>query len=297
VVKVSANARSGATYASWSLGAMTVVWGATFVLVQDVVSVIPVSSFLWWRFSIAALVMVLLRPRSVLQMTWVDRRRGGIAGLLLGGGYALQTWGLQHTAASVSGFVTGMFVVFTPIMTGLLFRVRIPRNVWAGVVIAAVGLGVLSLHGASMGAGELVTLVAALSFSMQIAVLGHWSRAGIAYGLTVVQVSVAAIIGLALTAFDGGPALPPDAGTWLAIVFLGVVASALAYGVQTWAQVHISSSRAAVIMTSEPVWAGITGVAIAGDPLTGRLLVGGGLILLAMYVVELSPHRGPLTSV
>ncbi len=258
--------------AALALTAVAVVWGSTFVLAQDLVSRMPVSSFLFWRFAIATIVMVAVRPRAVSRLEPRDRRRAVVLGLVVGTGFALQTLGLRYTTASVSGFVTGMFVVLTPVMSGLLFRERVPASVRPGVALAVVGLAVLSLDGWSLGFGEVVTLGGAVAFAAEIAMLGQWATSRNAYGVTLIQLGVVALVGAALTPVDGGLRVPASAGAWAGLAFLGLVASALAFTVQTWTQSHLSATRAAVIMTSEPLWAGVVGVLVAGEPATARLL-------------------------
>ena len=280
-----------AVRAAVALTAVTVVWGSTFVLVQRLIATMPVSSFMFWRFAIAAIALATVRPRAIAAIAPRERRRGVAIGLVVGVGFALQTVGLRYTSASVSGFVTGMFVVLTPVMSGLLFRERVTASVRWGVALAVAGLAVLSLRGWSVGFGEVVTLAAAVAFAAQIAMLGQWATSHNAYGVTLVQLGVVALVGAGLTVLDGGPKLPDSVGAWVGLAFLGLVASALAFTVQTWSQSHLSATRTAVIMTSEPLWAGIVAVLVAGEPGSVRLLVGGALVLLAMYVAELGPHR------
>jgi drug/metabolite transporter (DMT)-like permease len=170
---------------------------------------------------------------------------------------------------------------------------RVGRATWWAVAMATLGLGFLSLQGWAIGFGEALTLLGAVVYAVHLVLLGRWSVAEHAYGLTVVQLGTVAVMCTLLTAADGGPARPPDAATWAAIVFLAVFATALAFGIQTWAQSQLTPTRTAVIMTTEPVWAGVTGVLVAGDRVTARFLVGAALVLAAMYLVELAPRRGP----
>lgn len=283
-------ARSHHTLATLALVGATAVWGATFVVVQDAVEQMPVLPFLWWRFALATLVLAVLRPRAVLDLTPEKRRHGLLLGLLLGGGYVLQTFGLLHTSATVSGFITGMFVVFTPLIGWLVLGEPIARSVWAAVVLATAGLALISLNGFAMGLGELLTLGCAALFAGQIVGLSRWSTAQDAYGLTVLQLGVVAVLSLVASPLQGGMELPPSASVWAAIVFLALAATALAFLAQTWAQTHMSAPRAAIVLTLEPVFAGIFGVWIGGDQLTARILAGGLCIVAAMYLVELGPR-------
>lgn len=283
-------ARSHHTLALLALIAATAVWGATFVVVQDAVEQMPVLPFLWWRFALATVVLAVLRPRAVLQLAPDRRRQGVVLGLLLGGGYVLQTFGLLHTSATVSGFITGMFVVFTPLIGWLVLGEPVAPPVWYAVGLATLGLALISLRGFAMGFGELLTLGAAALFAGQIVGLARWSTASDAYGLTVLQLGIVALMSLLASPLQGGVVLPPTAGVWAAILFLALAATALAFLAQTWAQTHMSAPRAAIVLTLEPVFAGIFGVTIGGDTLTARILAGGLCIVAAMYVVELAPR-------
>ncbi len=289
-------ARNHHTLATLALVGVTAVWGGTFLVVQDAVEQTPVLPFLFWRFALAALVLAALRPGAVLRMDPVKRRHGVWLGLLLGSAYVAQTFGLLHTSSTVSGFITGMFVVFTPLIGWLVLGQPITPAVWVGVALATTGLGLISLTGLSLGFGELLTLACAALFGAHIVGLGQWSTASDAYGLTVLQLGVVALMCLLASPLQGGMALPPNAAVWLAIGFLAIAATALAFLAQAWAQTHMSAPRAAIVLTLEPVFAGIFGVSVGGDELTGRILAGGVCIVAAMYVVEFGARfsRRPL---
>jgi drug/metabolite transporter (DMT)-like permease len=267
------------------------VWGSTFVVVKNAVERMPVMDFLAWRFAIAALVMAALRPRTVLALSPAARRQGALLGLALAGGYVAQTFGLERTPATVSGFITGLFVVFTPLCSGALLRRRVEPAAWVAVAIATVGLALLSLRGLSVGTGEAITLLCALSFALHIVGLGEWSTPSDAYGLAVIQLGTVAVVSTVAAAPDS-LAPPPDAGVWGAILLTSLAATAFGFFGQTWAQAHLPPTRAAVVMTMEPVFAGVFGVAFGGDRLGPRTVVGALLVLAAMYLVELGPRRG-----
>ena len=276
--------------AALGLLAVTAAWGSTFFLLKDVLERIPVTDFLAVRFALAAVALWLLAPRSVSRLSPLERRHGVLLGLVYGGGQILQTVGLQSTSASVSGFVTGMYVVFTPLLGAVLLRARIGRTVWLAVALSTVGLAVLSLKGFSVGTGEALTLASALLYAAHIVGLGVWSTGRSAIGLTVVQLlTITAVCGAG--ALPGGIVLPATRGDWLALVHMALVAGSRALVVQTWAQAHLAATRAAIIMTMEPVWAGLFAVLFGGERLGLRVVLGGGLVLTAMYLVELGPRR------
>ena len=278
-------------WAALALLAVTAVWGSTFVVVKDAVEAMPVTDFLTWRFALAALAMVVLRPRSVARLGPTGRRAGLLLGIALGVGYLLQTLGLQTTPAAVSGFITGMFVVFTPLGAAVLLRQAPSRLAWLAVAIATLGLALLSLRGASLGTGELLTLACAAAFALHIVGLGQWSSSYDAFGLAVVQLLTVAAL-CAVVALPGGLVVPPTAAVWGAIALTSLAATAVAFVVQTWAQAHLPPTRAAVIMTMEPVFGGAFAVLAAGEQLSGRAWLGAALVLVAMLLTEIGPRHG-----
>jgi drug/metabolite transporter (DMT)-like permease len=271
---------------------MTAVWGSTFVLIKGVVSRMPVADFLAVRFTIAAAAMLLLFAHPVWRLGRQQIMRGLLLGVVYGVGQLLQTWGLSLIAPSVSGFVTGMYVVFTPVLAMLLLRQRMAVVVWLAVLLSTAGLALLSLNGVSVDTGVWLTLASAALYGLHIVGLGQWSRPGEAFGLSAVQMVAIAVVCLLATVPHGGPLLPPDRSAWFAILYMALVAGAGAMLMQTWAQSHLPAARAAIVMTTEPVFAAAFAVALGSDVLTWRMLVGGALVLAAMYLVELMPRRG-----
>ena len=283
--------RTLTTLATLGLVAMTAVWGSTFVLIKNVLARMPVADFLAVRFVIAAVVMLALFARPVWRLGWPQVFHGLLLGLIYGCGQLLQTWGLSLIAPSVSGFATGMYVVFTPILALLLLRQRMAGIVWLAVALSTVGLGLLSLNGVSVDLGVWLTLASAALYALHIVLLGQWSRRGEAFGLSAVQMVAIAAVCLLATA-PHGPVLPPDRAAWFAILYMALIAGAGAMLMQTWAQSHLPAARAAIVMTTEPVFAAAFAVLLGSDVLSWRMLAGGGLILVAMYLVELLPPKG-----
>jgi drug/metabolite transporter (DMT)-like permease len=276
--------------ATLGLIAMTAVWGSTFVLIKDVVGRMRVVDFLAVRFAVAAAVMLLVFARPVWRLERRQLARALLLGLVYGTGQLLQTWGLKLIAPSVSGFATGMYVVFTPILAWLLLRERIARVVWLAVAMATGGLALLSLHGVSVDLGVWLTLASAALYALHIVGLGRWSREADAIGMSALQVVAIAAVCL-LATLPQGPALPPDGTAWAAVLYMALVAGAGAMLMQTWAQAHLPPARAAIVMTTEPVFAAGFAVALGVDALSWRMLAGGALVLGAMYLVELAPRR------
>jgi drug/metabolite transporter (DMT)-like permease len=274
------------------LVALTAVWGSTFFLIHDLVETLPPVDFLAVRFTIAAVVMLVAFWRPVRAL---DRRQVAI-GVGLGALYGLaqiaQTQGLATTPASVSGFITGTYVVLTPVFTALLLREKVAGSTWAAVALATLGLALLSLNGFSIGVGEAITLLAAVLYALHIVGLGRFSASEIAVGLSVVQMVVIAVLCL-VGAAPGGIVLPSGPGQWASVLYMVAFASILALWAQTWAQAHLPATRAAIIMTVEPVFAAFFAVTLGDEALTARMLIGGALVLTAMYAVELLARRRP----
>lgn len=291
---VRPSARS-ARLATLLLMGVTAVWGSTFFLIRDLVVHVPSADFLAVRFAIAAVVMFAVFRRQTLALSRADLLTGIGLGVLYGAAQLLQTTGLEHTDASVSGFVTGTYVVLTPVFGALIFRDRIAPSTWVAVGLATAGLAVLSLRGLAVGYGEALTLASAALYALHIIGLGRFSRAHTATGLATVQAFVIALM-CSVAAVPDGLTLPSDGGQWASLLYMALVAGAVALWAQTWAQSHLPATRAAIVMTLEPVFAAFFAVLAGGERLTARMIGGGALVLTAMYVVELLGRRTPETT-
>ena len=282
--------RRNTLLATLALLAITAAWGSTFFLIKDLLDRVPVLDFLAIRFSIAAVALVLMAPRALGRLTRDSRRHAIVLGLLYGFGQILQTAGLAHTPASVSGFITGLYVVATPVFAALLLHTRITRVTWGAVLLALAGLAVLTLDGVSVGYGEALTFVAAMLYALHIVGLGAWSEPAQAMGLANMQLIVIAVVCLVCTVPDG-IVLPDRPSDWASVLYMALVPGALAIVGQTWAQAHLPPTRTAIVMSMEPVFAAFFAVLLGGESLTSRMLLGGALVLAAMLVVELVPRR------
>lgn len=277
-------------WASLALLFVTATWGSTFFLIKDLLERVPTLDFLAVRFAIAAVAMAVVAPRAVARLSPAVRRRGVLAGAVYGVAQILQTEGLAHTDASISGFVTGMYVVLTPVIAAIVLRQHVGRVGWVAVVLATAGLAFLSLRGLAVGFGEGITFLSAVLYAAHIVALSAWSTARDAYGLAVVQMAVIAVLSLAATGWNG-LVLPDRPADWGSVVYMAIVAGAFAMLLQTWAQAHIPATRAAIIMTMEPVFAAGFAILLGGEDPGPRVAVGGALVLAAMLLAELSPRR------
>jgi drug/metabolite transporter (DMT)-like permease len=292
-VSNQAGARRTSLLAAVALLAMTASWGSTFFLIKDLLDRVPTVDFLAVRFAVAGLAMLAVAPRAIGRLAPETRRRALVLGGVYGVAQILQTAGLAHTPASVSGFITGLYVVATPVIAALVLRTRITALTWGAVVLATGGLGVLTLEGFSVGYGQALTFVAAILYAVHIVGLGAWSRPADALGMSVLQVLVIAGVCLVAALVTGSPGVVlPDRGTdWLSLVYMALVAGAAAMLAQTWAQAHLPATRSAIIMSMEPVFAAFFAVLLGGESVTARMLVGGLMVLTAMIVVEVVPRR------
>ncbi|GAV31135.1 permeases of the drug/metabolite transporter (DMT) superfamily [Coriobacteriaceae bacterium EMTCatB1] len=261
------------------------------MVVKDVVARYPVNAFLAWRFALATTVLAAAFPKAVRAIDARTLRAGALAGVLLAAGYVFQTWGLEATSASKAAFVTGMFVVITPVLQAVLLR-HTPRvETVAGVAVATIGLWLLSGGPAGgWNAGDTRVLLCAVAYSFHMIVLGSVGRRHDAVALTIVQLAVVALLTGALSiGFEGAP-LPADGRLIAAIVLTAVLGSAVAFVVQTHAQRTIPPSTVALILVTEPAFGGLFGW-LAGERIGLRGLVGAALILAAMVFVEVAGSR------
>jgi drug/metabolite transporter (DMT)-like permease len=262
---------------------VTAVWGVTFVQVKDALELYPLFAFLAVRFAIAS---VALAPVAAPRL----RRAGWKPATLLGGllalGYALQTAGLDRTSVSSTGFITGLYVVFTPLFAYALFRIKVARIVVLGVGLSLAGLALLAGVGVGEPGGDALVLAGAAAFSLQIALMERYAPRYDAVAFTFVEM-LAAFVGFAVIAVARGQVEVPRGWTvWGALLVTGVFASALGFLVQTWAQRQLSAARTALAFAMEPVWTAIFGFWLAGDRLGVVGWTGAGLIMAGIVVAE-----------
>jgi drug/metabolite transporter (DMT)-like permease len=272
--------------ALWLLVLVTAIWGITFFQVEDALALYPLFAFLALRFAIASATLAVpgrSRLRSLGRNGW---RAGFVLGLLLAAGYALQTAGLERTTVSSTGFITGLYVVFTPILAVLLFGTRIGAAAWLGVALSTVGLALLTGIDSGRLAGDLLVLGGSLVYSLQIVLMERVAPRFDVVALTLAEM-LAAFAGFAVVAVAAGQVEVPRGWTvWGALIVTGVFASALAFLVQTWAQRRLSAARTALAFALEPVWAALFGFWLAGDRLGAVAWTGSALIMAGIVVSE-----------
>ena len=266
------------------------VWGGSFVIMKDSLAKQDVFSFLASRFIVAAILMFIYRPTAFRGLSRQFIFRGIFAGILLGSGYIFQTFGLTNTTVSNTGFITGLYLVFTPLISLIILRRHVLKIQWLAVLLATVGLFLISFNGVSIGVGETLVLISAILYGAHFVALGEWSDGGNTYALTLIQITTLAVIASFFTIKDGFQ-LPPDSSVWLAVLFTAFFATFLAFLVQTKAQSVMSATAASVLLATETPLAVIFGLYFNSDPLTFKIITGGMLVMAAMGLVIWSDAR------
>jgi drug/metabolite transporter (DMT)-like permease len=270
--------------------ATTAVWGGAFLVMKDSLVRQDVYSFLASRFILAAAFMFIYKPKSLTGLSRKFVKRAVLIGLLLCSGFIFQTFGLTQTTVSNTGFITGLYLVFTPLISWLLLKREIFKVQWLAVLVATIGLYFISFNGISVGTGEILVLISALLFAGQIVALGEWSDGKNTYALTLIQILVSAVIFFALSLKDGFQ-LPPDNAVWSAVFYTAFFATFLGFLIQTKAQSVMSATVAGVLLAMETPFALFFGLYFDNDPITLRIISGGTLVLIAMALVIWSDSK------
>jgi drug/metabolite transporter (DMT)-like permease len=280
--------------AELALVGIAAVWGLTFVMVQDAIAELPPMAFLAYRFLSAGLLVGILFWRSVRSLGRDGLRAGLVMGVFLTAGYVFQTFGLEHTSASNAGFITGLFVVLTPLFGMLLFRTQVSGIAWTAAGISALGLLLLSGVGGDPSLrGDGLVFLCACAFAVHILVTERYVRRHDVAALVAVQLTACGLFCLVAAAFAGDLEAPSGATVWSALLVTSLVASALGFLVQSYAQRHISAARTALILAAEPAFAGLFGYWLADDRLSAAGWAGAALILLAIVAVDAVPRLRP----
>ncbi|MCU0226877.1 MAG: DMT family transporter [Bryobacterales bacterium] len=276
--------------ATYALVGICLVWGATFTVIKTALDDVSAVLFLALRFGVATFALWLgLRSRSPIRVDRPVMGAGFLLGLALFGGYLFQTVGLRFTTPSRSAFLTGLFIVLVPLMAAMVQR-RLPSPSEAGgVLLAFAGMALLSgpVTGSPTAQGDLLTIVCAVCYAVHILALGHFARRHDTRTLALLQVGFTFLFSLAAFWWVEPVRFQPGWGVWMAVAFTGVLATAIAFLVQTWAQRVTSPTRTALIFALEPVFAWVTAFLVLGEHLVGWSAVGALLILTGVVVVEL----------
>lgn len=284
-----------------ALVGVAAIWGATFVVVADAIALYPMYGFLAWRFGVATVAFVLFFPRVVKRIDRVNLRTGLVAGAFLTAGYIFQTWGLDGETATTparAAFITGLYVVITPLLQAILLKRRPRKATLIGAAIALLGLWLLSgITSSGLGGwllGDTFIVVCALAYSVHMIVLGSTGEKHDVMALTLIQLATVTVVCAVISAIKEKPGVPTNPSVIIAILVCGVLASTVAFIVQTWAQSKLPPARVALILVTEPAFGGIIGWASAGVwPL--REVLGAAAMLGGMVVSEVVAAIAPST--
>jgi drug/metabolite transporter (DMT)-like permease len=251
-------------------------------------------AFLAYRFVPAGLLVGLVAWRAVRSLGPDGWRAGLVMGVFLTAGYVFQTLGLEHTSASNAGFITGLFVVLTPLFGLLLFRISVGGIAWAAAAVSALGLLLLSgIGGEATLRGDGLVFLCACAFAVHILVTARYVRRHDVAALVAVQLTACGMFCLVVAAVAGDLEAPSGATVWSALLVTSLVASALGFLVQSYAQQRISAARTALILAAEPAFAGLFGYLLQDDRLSAAGWTGAALILLAIVAVDAVPRMRP----
>lgn len=281
------------------------IWGATFIIIKRALTDVSPTLFLALRFSIAAALLA-----SVFHGRWLPSRekfwwtfqRGSALGACLITGYILQTLGLEQTTASKAGFITGFYIPLVPFLLMFVIKNRTFRAVWPkpvealGILIATLGVTLMTLPGESLNVsqGDLLVLASTVAYAVQIILLGRWSGKIPFESLAVIQIGTGALFAaLAFPFVDSPTRLTVTGPVVFAVLTSAVLATALAFGLQSWAQQHTTPTRTALIFALEPLFAWVAAFVVEGERLSVRASIGGAAILAGILLVELKPSVPP----
>jgi drug/metabolite transporter (DMT)-like permease len=273
---------------------VSMIWGGTFVVVQNALSVSGPFFFVGVRFAAAALMAALFAGRSMAMLSKVEIRAGCIIGVAIMAGYSLQTVGLQTILSSESAFITALYVPLVPLMQWIVLRRRPNLAAWAGITLAFAGLLLITAPdnaALKLSHGAFLTVLCAVAFSCEIILIGFFAGKVDARRVSAVQLGAASVLAFAAM-IAAGEAIP--AFSWL--LFFSVtgmaVASAVIQLTMNWAQRTVSPTKATIIYAGEPVWAGIFG-RLAGEVLPGRAIFGAALIVTAVLITQRRGGQAP----
>ncbi|QHC75476.1 EamA family transporter [Rathayibacter sp. VKM Ac-2805] len=281
------------TRPEWALIGITAIWGGTFLAVHIAMEHSGPLFFVGMRFAIAGLISAVVFHRSLRGMRRIDLAAGVAIGVMIFAGYGLQSYGLQTITSSTSAFLTALYVPLVPLLQWVVFRRRPGVLTLVGVALAFVGLLLIAgpQPGVALGAGEVATIASTLPIAAEIILIGLVAGRVDLGRVTVVQLLVAGALGFASMPL-AGEAVPAFSGAWLIPALALGASSCLIQLTMNWAQRSVSPSRATIIYSAEPVWAGLIG-RLAGDRLPALALLGAGFIVAGTLVSELKPRREP----
>ncbi|MGO4929014.1 DMT family transporter [Fundicoccus sp. Sow4_D5] len=276
-------------YGTIILLGVAVIWGSGFVASALALNTYSPFQILALRFTLAFLILLASNISRLSVLTWSKWRQGGLIGLFLFLAFAFQTIGLQYTTASKNAFLTATNIVIIPFLTWFILKRPLSWNAVIGASITLGGIGLLSLNGSLNGInyGDVLTLICALFFALQIFYTEFFVKKLATWEIMFMQMGVAALLSWVMVAFEGDLALDLSLQALSPIIYLGLFSTLIAFGLQTYAQRFTTSNQASLILSTEAFFGMIAAVIILNEALTANLLIGAFFILLGILVVEL----------
>ena len=274
-----------------SLLGISAIWGLTFPMVKAALSDVTPCAFLSMRFLTALIVSFMLFRKDLLSASMSSVKHGVLAGVSLAVAYILQTVGLKYTTASKSGFITGLYVAFTPPLSKILLKSRISRLSLLAVFLAFAGLSMLSEVDPTtltMNYGDFLTLLCAIAYAVNVVSVGKYSKTSRPTILSTVQIAVVFAASTLAWLFMEPIRLPTSASAWFAVLFTAVFATSLALLAQNYAQRYVDPTRTALIFIAEPIFAALFSYLFLGETLTTNGLLGAALITFGILISTIS---------
>ncbi|MGB7402086.1 MAG: DMT family transporter [Arcobacter sp.] len=276
--------------ADFLLLTVAIAWGVTFLMVQDAIKTVPVYAFLFWRFGIATILMAIIAYKYFDKLNKQTILYGVILGCFLFSAFATQTFGLAYTKSSIIAFLTGLNVIIVPFLAYVVFKEHVRKMVFISSLIAVCGLYLLTMSGSlSLGKGEVLGIICALLFALQILFTDKYSKRVNVYLLVLFQFITVTILSLIFSLSLDSVTFDLDFNnTFLkALIITSIFATVYAFLIQTYMQQFTTPTKTAVIFSMEPVSAGIYGYFVGNELLSSIQLFGAALIILALLLAEI----------
>lgn len=276
--------------ADFLLLTVAIAWGVTFLMVQDAIETVPVYAFLFWRFGIATILMAIIAYKSYHRLNKETIIYGIILGIFLFSGFATQTFGLTYTKSSIIAFLTGLNVIIVPFLAFVIFKQHVRKMVFVGSILAAIGLYLLTMSGGlSFGLGEILGLICAAFFALQIVFTDIYSKKVDVFMLVLFQFLTVTILSLlfSLSVDNVTFNLDFDYTFIKAVVVTSIFATVYAFLIQTYMQQFTTPTKTAIIFAMEPVSAGVFGYFIGNELLNSTQIIGAVIILFAVLIAEI----------
>ncbi|AGB40487.1 putative permease, DMT superfamily [Halobacteroides halobius DSM 5150] len=266
---------------------VVLIWGSTFAIMKGIFNTITPVYFLTLRFGVATLILVIIFHKRLSSLDFATLKAGLVAGLFLFGGYAFQVTGLELTTASSAGFITGLSVVLVPLFSALFFRKVPPFMTWLGVILATLGLGLLSFEGQLLfNLGDFLVLLCACSLALHILLVDRYVQEKDAVLLAIVQIATVALLSSMWVGFKGSYQSVSSFEVWSSIIYMGALATAVAFLIQNKAQTFTTPTRTAIIFSLEPIFGALFAYLYLGEVISLQGYLGGSLIVLGMLLAE-----------